>query len=82
MKKEPQHLMAFNQPDVSSQSKVDSNYAAQIYMEQIWPRHAKGAKLGSLAIARKLDWMSTSLNIVHMNGGRTLRDVDFVCLHT
>jgi hypothetical protein len=55
--KKPQHLMAFNEPDISSQSGLDPNYAAQLYMEQIQPWGNKGVSLGSPAIVWKLDWM-------------------------
>lgn len=75
--KKPQHLMAFNEPDVSSQSNMDPNYAAQLYMEQIQPWGNKGVSLGSPAIVWKLDWMQTFLNGVKNRGGR----VDFICIH-
>lgn len=73
----PQHLMAFNEPDVSSQSNMDPNYAAQLYMEQIQPWGNKGVSLGSPAIVWKLDWMQTFLNGVKNRGGR----VDYICIH-
>lgn len=75
--KKPQHLMAFNEPDISSQSGLDPNYAAQLYMEQIQPWGNKGVSLGSPAIVWKLDWMQTFLNGVKNRGGR----VDFICIH-
>lgn len=76
-KKTPKHLMAFNEPDVRSQSNMDPNYAAQLYMEQINPWGKKGVKLGSPAIVWNLDWMETFLNAVKKKGGH----VDFICLH-
>jgi len=76
-KKTPAHLMAFNEPDVSSQSNMDPTYAAQLYMEQIYPWAKKGTKLGSPAIVFNLKWMTTFLNAVKSKGGH----VDFLCIH-
>jgi len=76
-KKTPQHLMAFNEPDVSSQSNMDANYAAQLYMDQIYPWAKKGTLLGSPAIVFNLNWMNTFLTAVKNKGGH----VDFMCIH-
>jgi hypothetical protein len=65
------------EPDISSQSNLDPNYAAQLYMEQIQLWGNQGVSLGSPAIVWKLDWMHTSLNGVKNRGGR----VDFICIH-
>jgi hypothetical protein len=75
--RKPQALMAFNEPDVSSQSNMDPNYAAQLYMEQINPWKNEGVRLGSPAIVWNLSWMATFLNAVQSKGGH----VDFICLH-
>ena len=75
--KKPQHLMAFNEPDISSQSNLDPNYTAQLYMEQIQPWWNRGVSLGSLGIVWKLDWMQSFLNGVKNWSGR----VDFTCIH-
>jgi hypothetical protein len=76
-RKAPKYLMAFNEPDVKSQSNMNPYYAAQLYMEQINRWSAKGAKLGSPAIVWDLNWMNTFLNEVKKKGGH----VDFLCLH-
>jgi hypothetical protein len=73
----PKHLMAFNEPDISSQANMNPYYAAQLYMEQIYPWAAKGTQLGSPAIAYNLDWMATFLSEVSKRGGH----VDFICIH-
>jgi hypothetical protein len=73
----PQHLLAFNEPDISSQANMDPNSAANLYMQEIVPWGKKGVKLGSPAIAYNLDWMQTFLNAVQAQGGW----VDFVNLH-
>jgi hypothetical protein len=73
----PQHLLAFNEPDISSQANMDPKSAASLYMQEIFPWGQKGVKLGSPAIAWDLNWMQTFLNAVHDQGGY----VDFVNLH-
>jgi hypothetical protein len=69
--------MAFNEPDISSQANMNPYYAAQLYMEQIYPWAAKGTQLGSPAIAYNLNWMGTFLSEVSKRGGH----VDFICIH-
>jgi len=76
-KKTPKHLMAFNEPDVPSQSHMDPNYAAELFIEQIYPWSKKGTQLGSPAIVWDLNWMATFLSGVEKKGGH----VDFICLH-
>jgi hypothetical protein len=76
-KNTPKHIMAFNEPDVKSQSNMDPNYAAQLYMEQIYPWAKKGVRLGSPAIVWNLQWMDTFLSAIKKKGG----SVDFICLH-
>lgn len=76
-KKTPKHLLAFNEPDVKGQANMDPNYAAQVYMEQIFPWSKKGVLLGSPAIVWNLDWMATFLSAIEKKGGH----VDFVDLH-
>jgi hypothetical protein len=73
----PQHLMAFNEPDVSSQSGMDATYAAQLYMQEIQPFGSKGTKLGSPAIVFDADWMATFLQNLDEEGGY----IDFMCIH-
>jgi hypothetical protein len=73
----PKHVMAFNEPDVSSQSNMNPYEAAQIFMEQIQPWANRGALLGSPAIVWDLNWMATFLEQIHHKGG----DVHFICLH-
>jgi hypothetical protein len=76
-KKTPKHLMAFNEPDVPSQSGMSTGDAAWLYMDQIYPWAKKGVKLGSPAIVWDLNWMNGFLNDVNKRGGH----VDFICLH-
>lgn len=76
-KKLPKHLMAFNEPDISSQSNMNPYYAGQLFMEQIFPWSKKGVLVGSPAIAWNLDWMGTFLGEVSKRGGH----VDFICVH-
>jgi len=76
-KNTPKHLMDFNEPDVPSQSHMDPNYAAELFMEQIYPWSKKGTQLGSPAIVWDLSWMATFLSGVEKKGGH----VDFICLH-
>jgi hypothetical protein len=73
----PQHLLSFNEPDVSSQSNMDPSYAASLYMQEINPWGKRGVTLGSPAIAYNLNWMSTFLGEIKNKGGK----VDFVVLH-
>lgn len=73
----PKHLMAFNEPDVDGQSNLDAHYAAQLYMEQIYPWSKKGVKLCSPAIVWNLDWMSTFLSAIKKKGGHA----DLLCIH-
>jgi len=73
----PRHLMAFNEPDVSSQANMDANYAADLYMQEIQPFARRGTRLGSPAIVFNDDWMDTFLKSVSSKGGR----VDFICIH-
>jgi len=76
-KHKPQHLMAFNEPDVQGQANMDPNYAASVYMKEIYPWSQKGVSLGSPAVVWDLDWMDTFLNAVQQKGGH----IDFMCLH-
>jgi hypothetical protein len=76
-KKTPKHLMAFNEPDVSSQSHLSTAEAASLYMKQIYPWASKGVKLGSPAIVWDLNWMNDFINAINKQGGH----VDFICLH-
>jgi len=69
--------MAFNEPDVSSQSNMNAGAVVLLYMEQIYPWAKKGVKLGSPAIVWNLDWMNDFLKDVNKKGGH----VDFICLH-
>jgi len=74
----PKRILAFNEPDIASQSNMNPYYAAQLYMDQIfWPWNSKGILFGSPAIAWNLNWMGTFLSEVRRRGGR----VDFVCVH-
>jgi len=76
-KNTPAYLLAFNEPDISSQANMDPSSAAQLYMDQINPWASKGTKLGSPAIAYSIDWLSSFLSEVDKKGGQ----VDFVCAH-
>lgn len=76
-KSPPKHLMAFNEPDVPSQSNMGATDAAGLYMNQIYPLAKKGTVLGSPAIVWDLNWMNDFLNAVKKRGGH----VDFICLH-
>jgi len=69
--------MAFNEPDVPSQSNMDPHYAADVYMQEIQPFASKGTRLGSPAITFNDDWMDTFLNSLSSKGGH----VDFICIH-
>ena len=75
--KTPQHLMGFNEPDVPSQSNMNADYAAQLFMQEIYPWSKKGVQLGSPAIVWNLNWMNSFLNALKQKGGH----VDFICLH-
>lgn len=73
----PKHLFAFNEPDLSSQANMNPTYAAELFMEQIFPWKSKGTKVGSPAIIYNLKWMKTFLAALKERGG----DIDFLCLH-
>ena len=73
----PQHLLAFNEPEISSQSNMDPSYAAQLYMQEIQPFGAKGTQLGSPAIVSDPDWMASFLQALGNSGGH----IDFMCIH-
>ena len=76
-KKTPQHLLSFNEPDVAGQANMDPNYAAELFMQQIYPWSKKGVQIGSPAVVWNLDWVNTFLNAIKQKGGH----VDFICLH-
>ncbi|KAJ7598055.1 glycosyl hydrolase catalytic core-domain-containing protein [Mycena floridula] len=76
-KKWPQHLMGFNEPDISSQGNMDPNYAATVWMNEIQPYGWKGVKLISPAIAWDLNWLKTFMNAVASKGG----NIDMVACH-
>lgn len=76
-KKTPKFIMAFNEPDVKSQSNMDPNYAAQLYMQQIYPWSKKGVQLCTPAIVYNIAWMHTFINAVKKKGGH----VDKLCIH-
>ncbi|KAJ7597857.1 glycosyl hydrolase catalytic core-domain-containing protein [Mycena floridula] len=76
-KKTPQHLLGFNEPDISSQANMSPSYAADVWMQEIHPWAAKGVKLGSPAIAWDLNWMDNFLKEIKKRGGH----IDFMTLH-
>jgi hypothetical protein len=76
-KKKPNHIMAFNEPDLSGQANMNPYYAAELFMQQIHPWRAKGVRVGSPAIAYNMEWMATFLAEVKKRGGA----VDFLCIH-
>lgn len=75
-KKTPKHVLGMNEPDIA-QTAIDPNYAAELFMEQVYPWSKKGAKIGSPGIAFDLNWMSTFYNAVKSKGGH----VDFFVCH-
>ncbi|KAJ7708022.1 glycosyl hydrolase catalytic core-domain-containing protein [Mycena metata] len=76
-KKTPQHLLGFNEPDISSQANMSPASAADTWMKEIHPYAAKGVKLGSPAVAWNLDWTASFLAELKKRGGH----VDFVTVH-
>jgi len=76
-KKTPQHLMAFNEPEISGQANMSPAYAAKVYMQEIFPWSKKGVRLGSPAIVYDLKWMDAFLQAIQQQGGH----VDFICCH-
>ncbi|KAJ6549034.1 glycosyl hydrolase catalytic core-domain-containing protein [Mycena vulgaris] len=76
-KKTPQHLLGFNEPDISSQANMSPASAADVWMKEIHPYAAKGVKLGSPAVAWDLSWTQKFLAELKNRGGH----VDFVTVH-
>ncbi|KAJ7659184.1 glycosyl hydrolase catalytic core-domain-containing protein [Mycena polygramma] len=76
-KKTPQHLLGFNEPDISGQANMSPADAASTWMQEIHPWAAKGVKLGSPAVAWNLDWTASFLSELKNRGGH----VDFVTVH-
>jgi len=76
-KKTPKHLMGFNEPDVTGQANMNADYAAQLFMQEIYPWSKEGVQLGSPAVVWDLNWLNTFLNALKQKGGQ----VDFICLH-
>ncbi|KAJ6584378.1 glycosyl hydrolase catalytic core-domain-containing protein [Mycena capillaripes] len=76
-KKTPQHLIGFNEPDISSQANMSPAYAAQVWMQEIHPWAAKGVKLVSPAVAWDLSWTQKFLTELKNRGGH----VDVVSVH-
>lgn len=72
------HIMGFNEPDITPQANMNPYYAAEEYKREITPWKAKGARLGSPAIAYDLNWMATFLTHLNNIGGGS---PDFLCIH-
>jgi hypothetical protein len=73
----PSHLLGFNEPDISSQSNMSPQDAANLWMQQIHPWGQKGVQLVSPAIAFDLTWMASFLSAIESQGGY----VDAIALH-
>ncbi|KAJ7112963.1 glycosyl hydrolase catalytic core-domain-containing protein [Mycena epipterygia] len=76
-KNTPKHLLAFNEPDISSQGDMSASYAADVWMQEIHPWGKKGVKLGSPAVAWDLNWTNDFINELKKRGGY----MDFVTVH-
>ncbi|KAJ7882758.1 hypothetical protein B0H14DRAFT_2499450 [Mycena olivaceomarginata] len=73
----PEHLLGFNEPDVSTQANMTPSEAVDLWMQEIEPWAANGTKLGSPAIAWDLNWTQSFLTELESRGGH----VDFICVH-
>lgn len=76
-KKQPQHLIGFNEPDIDSQSNMSPGEAAGVWMDQIHPWGQKGVKLVSPQVAFDLDWLDSFLKNIRSQGGW----VDAIAIH-
>lgn len=76
-KKQPQHLMGFNEPDIDSQANMSPSDAAGVWMDQIHPWGKKGVKLVSPQVAFDLDWLDSFLKNIRSQGGW----VDAIAIH-
>ncbi|KAJ7820851.1 hypothetical protein B0H14DRAFT_2833171 [Mycena olivaceomarginata] len=73
----PEHLLGFNEPDVSTQANMTPSEAVDLWMQEIEPWAANGTNLGSPAIAWDLNWTQSFLTELESRGGH----VDFICVH-
>ena len=73
----PKAILAFNEPDISSQSNMSPASAASLFKKEIWPYKAQGVRLGSPQIVWNLDWMASFLSECNKIGC----SVDFIAIH-
>ncbi|KAJ7884801.1 hypothetical protein B0H14DRAFT_2183402, partial [Mycena olivaceomarginata] len=51
-----EHLLGFNEPDITTQADMNPSNAADLWMQEIQPWTANGTKLISPAVAWDLHW--------------------------
>lgn len=64
----PKALLAFNEPDISGQSNLDPQTAANLWMQEIQPWKKRGVRLGSPQIVYNQDWLQTFMNACKAKG--------------
>jgi hypothetical protein len=65
----PKHILGFNEPDISSQSNMDPQTAANEWIAEIQPFGKQGVTLISPAVAFDLNWLGDFITAVQKQGG-------------
>ncbi len=68
-------VLAFNEPDLSSQANMNATFAAKLWIQYLEPLRASGIKLGSPAVTQNGAWWLREF-FQACNGSCT---VDFIC---
>jgi len=76
-KRAPSRILAFNEPDVPSQSNMNPYYAAELWMQELRPWQKRGAKVSTPQIVFDVDWMDKFLKKLKQLGGKP----DFLAIH-
>lgn len=64
----PKALLGFNEPDISGQSNLDPQTAANLWMQEIQPWKKRGVRLGSPQIVWNQDWLASFMSACKSKG--------------
>ncbi|EPQ29533.1 uncharacterized protein PFL1_02752 [Pseudozyma flocculosa PF-1] len=73
----PKAILAFNEPDIASQSNLQPAEAARLFQQELQPYRRKGVRVSSPQIVWNVDWLSSFMKECNKIGC----DADFIALH-
>lgn len=73
----PQHILAFNEPDIEGQANMDPDWAVEEFMKELQTYADRGVRISSPQIVYNLDWLQQFLDKCNQRGCK----VSFIALH-